>query len=92
VVTRDEKAPKRYIQDLIEDGTIGEALPAGLDPAVTQVYACGNPAMIGLPDVVGDDAELRFPEPRGAAEILTGLGFTVDRRGVTGNVHYEEYW
>jgi ferredoxin--NADP+ reductase len=92
VVTRDENAPKRYIQDLIEDGTIDEALPAGLDPAVTQVYACGNPAMIGLPEVVGDDAELRFPEPRGAAEILTGLGFTVDRRGVTGNVHYEEYW
>ncbi len=92
VVTRDENAPKRYIQDLIEDGTIGEALPAGLDPAVTQVYACGNPAMIGLPEVVGDDAELHFPEPRGVAEILTGLGFTVDRRGVHGNVHYEEYW
>ncbi len=41
---------------------------------------------------MGDDAELRFPEPRGVAEILTGLGFTVDRRGVHGNVHFEEYW
>jgi ferredoxin--NADP+ reductase len=91
VVTRDENTPKRYIQDLIEDGSIGEMLPAGLDPAVTHVYACGNPAMIGLPEV-GENGELRFPEPRGVAEILTGLGFTVDRRGVTGNVHYEEYW
>jgi ferredoxin--NADP+ reductase len=91
VVTRDDNVPKRYIQDLIEDGSIGEMLPAGLDPAVTHVYACGNPAMIGLPEV-GEDGELRFPEPRGVAEILTGLGFTVDRRGVTGNVHYEEYW
>jgi ferredoxin/flavodoxin---NADP+ reductase len=91
VVTREEGTPKRYIQDLIEDGTIDAVLPAGLDPAVTHVYACGNPAMLGLPEVV-EGGELMFPEPRGVAEILTGRGFTVDRRGVVGNVHFEEYW
>jgi ferredoxin--NADP+ reductase len=91
VVTREEGTPKRYIQDLVEDGTIGDLLPAGLDPAVTHVYACGNPAMLGLPEV-GEDGKLTFPEPRGVAEALTERGFTVDRRGVAGNVHFEEYW
>jgi len=47
--------------------------------------------MIGLPEE-WSDGDPEWPEPRGVLEILTGMGFTVDRRGVEGNVHYEEYW
>ncbi|MBA2336209.1 MAG: ferredoxin--NADP reductase, partial [Acidimicrobiia bacterium] len=46
---------------------------------------------LGLPEA-GSDGEVVFPQPEGVAEILAGMGFTIDRRGVTGNVHFEEYW
>ncbi|CAN5508240.1 hypothetical protein BH24ACT7_BH24ACT7_09780 [soil metagenome] len=91
LVTREEGVPRRYIQDLFRDGTIDRMLPAGLDPSATHVFACGNPAMIGLPEP-GEDGELEFPRPEGIAEILDRMGFTLDRRGAPGNVHFEEYW
>ncbi|MDQ3782586.1 MAG: hypothetical protein M3349_06575 [Actinomycetota bacterium] len=91
LVTREPDTPKRYIQETLRDGTIAAMFPAGLDPAVTHVFACGNPAMLGLPEA-GSDGEVVFPQPEGVAEILAGMGFTIDRRGVTGNVHFEEYW
>jgi hypothetical protein len=46
--------------------------------------------MIGLPE--WEDDEPVWPETTGAAELLVERGFTLDRRGVKGNVHYEEYW
>ena len=90
LVTRDPTGPKRYIQDLIRNGELPDLLPAGLDPGRTQVYLCGNPAMIGLPEWAPDVPV--FPEPQGVCELLFERGFTLDRRGVVGNVHYEEYW
>jgi len=30
--------------------------------------------------------------PTGVCELLAARGFVLDRRGVDGNVHYEEYW
>ncbi len=89
LVTRGQ-GPKRYIQDVIRDGELAELLPNRLDPGRTQVYLCGNPAMIGLPDWESDRPV--FPEPQGVCELLFESGFTLDRRGVIGNVHYEEYW
>ena len=47
--------------------------------------------MIGLPDEDGD-GNLVFPEPVGVVQLLVERGFTLDRRGQPGNVHYEEYW
>jgi ferredoxin--NADP+ reductase len=88
--TREEDIPKRYIQDVVASGELGAMLPNGLDPARTHVYLCGNPAMIGLPEWDGD--EPRFPERKGVVELLHGRGFRIDRRGSSGNVHYEEYW
>ncbi|HKX76226.1 MAG TPA: NAD(P)-binding domain-containing protein [Acidimicrobiia bacterium] len=85
LVTREPGVPKRYVQDLLLDGSLGE-----LDPANSHVYACGNPAMIGLPEPDTDPP--RYPEPPGVCEILTEAGFTLDRRGRPGNIHYEEYW
>jgi ferredoxin--NADP+ reductase len=88
--TREPDVPKRYIQDLIEDGTLAKELGTELDPSVLHVFLCGNPAMIGLPD--WDDEHPVFPETIGVAQQLHEWGFTLDRRGVEGNVHYEEYW
>lgn len=88
--TREDDVPKRYIQDVVSSGELAEMLPNGLDAARTHVYLCGNPAMIGLPE--WDDDEPRFPGRVGVAQLLHERGFRIDRRGSTGNVHYEEYW
>ncbi len=86
----ENEGRKVYIQDWIDSGAMEADLGWGLDPARTHVFLCGNPAMIGLPEWDGDTPS--FPETRGVAEILSERGFTIDHRGVAGNVHYEEYW
>ncbi len=67
-----------------------EELGIDLDPSGSHFFLCGNPGMIGLPEWDGDTPT--FPESRGMAQVLAERGYTIDRRGVTGNVHYEEYW
>ena len=89
--TREPGVPKRYIQDLLRDGDLAEAARGQLDPTGTHVFLCGNPAMIGLPEE-GDDGGRIFPEPVGMIELLEDRGFTLDRRGHAGNIHFEEYW
>lgn len=88
--TREPGRPKRYIQDTITDGTIETLIGAPLDPTNTEVFLCGNPAMIGLPEWEDDLAI--FPTSGGVVELLMDRGFVPDRRGYPGNVHYEEYW
>jgi ferredoxin--NADP+ reductase len=87
--TREPGIEKRYIQDVIRSGELAGLLTHGLDSDRTHVFLCGNPAMIGLPEK-GDDPET-YPES-GVVGMLAELGFTPDRRGTAGNVHYEEYW
>ncbi len=89
--TREPDVPKRYIQDLLRDEVIESESGITLDPESTNVYLCGNPAMIGLPEI-GDDGTERFPEPEGVVELLTKRGFVLSRRNQQGNIHYEEYW
>ena len=84
--TREPDIAKRYIQDLVRDGDFAQ-MGISLDPATTHVYMCGNPAMIGIPE---DDGA--FPETTGVVELLVERGFTIDKRGQPGNIHYEEYW
>jgi len=84
--TREDDVTKRYLQDAIKDGSVAVAAGRPLSPDNTHVFLCGNPAMIGLPD---DGA---YPDVEGVVEILSGMGFTLDKRGEPGNVHYEEYW
>ncbi|MGQ0847947.1 MAG: FAD-binding protein [Actinomycetota bacterium] len=91
LITRDPRHPRLYIQDALGNGLLEERLGEALDPAITDVYLCGNPAMIGLPEY-GEDGEARFPEQVGVCQLLVERGFTIERRGVKGNVHYEEYW
>jgi ferredoxin--NADP+ reductase len=81
---------KVYIQDLIASGALEEELGEQFDPERTHAFLCGNPAMIGLPEWQGDHPV--WPEPTGVAQLLAERGFTLDRRGTPGNIHYEEYW
>ena len=81
---------KVYIQDLLRDPRYERDLGIAIDPDRTHVYLCGNPAMIGLPTWDGDVPI--FPTREGACEVLHDRGFTLDRRGRPGNVHFEEYW
>lgn len=90
VPTREPDVEKRYIQDLIEDGTLEESLGRSLRPGSVHFYLCGNPAMIGLPEWI--EGEPRFPPTTGVAQLLHEQGFTLDRRNHPGTVHYEEYW
>ena len=90
VPTREGDQPKRYAQDLLEDGSIEEALGVPLDPGHAHVFLCGNPGMIGLPDF--ENGAPVFPERVGMAQLLHERGFTIDRRKQPGNLHYEEYW
>lgn len=80
-----------YVQDLLASSTASAQLGFELDPSCTKVFLCGNPAMIGIPHKDGHP-EGRYPTPRGAVEVLEGLGFKADEPKSPGNVHYEKYW
>ncbi len=86
----ENEGSKVYLQEWVASGAAEEDAGVRLDPARTHFFLCGNPGMIGLPEWDAD--EPAFPETRGVAQVLHERGFTVDRRGVAGNVHFEEYW
>lgn len=86
----ENEGNKVYIQDYIESGRLETDLGAPLDPDSTHVFLCGNPLMIGLPS--WDEGSPVFPDTVGVCQLLHDRGFTIDRTGQRGNVHYEEYW
>ncbi len=88
--TREPDVPKRYLQTLVSDGVLESEYGIELDPERTDVFLCGNPSMIGLPEEV--DGQLRYPDTTGVVELLSQRGFTLDHRKQRGNVHFEEYW
>ncbi len=92
ITTRDPEVAgnKIYIQDVIRRDMLAERFGVELDPRRTHVFMCGNPKMIGLP--TWEDDRPVFPDEVGACRLLVERGFTLDRRAVRGNVHYEEYW
>ncbi len=89
--TRESDVPKRYIQDVITDGTLAEAVGRPLAPESTHVFLCGNPSMIGLPEK-NEAGDMVFPETTGAVELLSEMGFVRDHREQPGTLHVEEYW
>lgn len=92
VVTRDPEATRKiYIQDVIREDLLEKHFGVELDPGNTDVFMCGNPSMIGLPEWDASGQPV-FVTPGGVCEILVERGFTLDRRGTVGNVHYEKYW
>lgn len=86
--TREADFPKTYLQDVIRNDGFAAEFNVALDPDKTDVFLCGNPAMIGLPE--GDDDA--WPETVGVVQLLVERGFTLDRRNDPGNIHFEEYW
>jgi len=88
--TDPEYVGKRYLQDYFEAGAFEQDSGLVLDPAHTQVFLCGSPAMIGVPIRSRDSANC-FPVPKGMIEILEHRGFEADRPHHPGNVHFENY-
>jgi len=92
LVTR-EGGPKRYIQDYFRDGILAKEHGVTITPGNTHVFACGNPAMIGIPKEDRKTGHLRYETPGGLVEILTtqyGLGIHKPRQ--PGQIHFEKYW
>lgn len=87
-------AHKVYIQDLITSGQLEERLGDSLDPSRTHVFLCGNPKMIGTPDIDKATGAPIYPQPPGVIEILSKRGFHTDQPSLKlkGNIHIEEYW
>jgi len=88
--TREPSIPKRYIQDLITSGDLEEEFRIELDPKTTEVFLCGNPRMIGLPEIA--NGTVQYPTPPGVVELLVQRGFALDTADGPGNIHFEEYW
>ena len=85
---------KVYIQDLITSGQLEERLKAPLDPARTHVFLCGNPKMIGVPEIDRTTGAVTYSQPPGVIEILGQRGFELDKpsQKLVGSIHFEEYW
>ena len=92
LVTRQDTPGARQmrIQQLIADDLLSEETGLELDPSRLQVFLCGNPAMIRAPQ--WSNGQPVFDQAPGVAKLLAERGFTLPRRGVIGNVHYEKYW
>jgi len=90
----DNAGNKVYIQDLITSGRLEERLGEALDPALTHVYLCGNPKMIGAPGIDKATGGAVYPQPPCVIEILSKRGFQMDQPSLKlkGNIHIEEYW
>jgi ferredoxin/flavodoxin---NADP+ reductase len=76
---------KRYLQDLVVSGELEQHAGIPLDPVRTQVFLCGNPAMVGI-EQGGRTA------PGGMVEVLSLRGFRHDEPHSRGNIHTEHYW
>jgi ferredoxin--NADP+ reductase len=96
LTTREKETvhQKVYIQDLITSGELECRLEKPLDPKTTHAFLCGNPKMIGVPEVNRDTGQRQYPTPTGVIEILEQRGFRSDvqKLKLKGNIHFEEYW
>lgn len=89
--SRADYVGKRYVQDVFQSAELPNELGFELDPEHTQIYLCGNPAMIGVP-LRTHDRTKRYPTPLGMVEVLEKQGFHIDQPHHPGNIHFEKYW
>jgi ferredoxin--NADP+ reductase len=87
---RPDYVGKLYLQDIIRSGGLERECGVALDPARSQVFLCGNPAMIGAPRHAAPGAPAA--EPGSMLELLLARGFRPAQPGESGNVHFERYW
>ena len=92
LVTREGDA-KRYIQDYFRDGILEQEHGVSIAPETTHVFACGNPAMIGIPKEDRETGTLSYETPGGLVEILTTrYDLTIHKPRKPGQIHFEKYW
>ena len=92
LVTREGGA-KRYIQDYFRDGILEKEHGVSIAPETTHVFACGNPAMIGIPKEDLKTGVLSYDTSDGLVEILTTrYGLTIHKPRQPGQIHFEKYW
>ena len=92
LVTR-EGDDKRYIQDYFRNDTLIDEFGVSISAKHTHVFACGNPAMIGIPKEDRKTGALHFETEGGLVEILVEkYGLSIHKPRSPGQVHYEKYW
>ena len=92
LVTR-EGGTKRYIQDYFRDGILEKEYGVTIAPENTHVFACGNPAMIGIPKEDRKTGELSYQTSGGLVEILTNqYDLAIHKARQPGQIHFEKYW
>ena len=92
LVTREGGA-KRYIQDYFRDGILEKEHGVSIAPETAHVFACGNPAMIGIPKEDRKTGALSYDTPGGLVEILTTrYDLTIHKPRQPGQIHFEKYW
>ena len=92
LVTR-EGGDKRYIQDYFRNDTLIDEFGVSISAEHTHVFACGNPAMIGIPKEDRKTGALHFETAGGLVEILVEkYGLSIHKPRSPGQVHYEKYW
>ncbi len=88
LVTR-EGGEKRYIQDYFRDKVFASDYGVSISPEHTHVFACGNPAMIGIPKEDRKTGALTFETAGGLVEILLEqYGLTIHKPRTPGQIHY----
>lgn len=90
LATREKDEPKIYCQDLLKSGELEKQTGLFFKPQNTHFFLCGNPSMIGRPEIKGD--QKIYPKPTGIIEVLEGRGFGVATPSTKGNIHFEAYW
>ena len=92
LVTR-EGGTKRYIQDYFRDGILEKEHGVTIAPENTHVFACGNPAMIGIPKEDRKTGELSYQTSGGLVEILASqYDLAIHKARQPGQIHFEKYW
>jgi len=92
LVTR-EGGPKRYIQEFFSEGILEQEHGIQIDATHTHVFACGNPAMIGIPREDRKTGALSFEIQNGLIEtLIQKYGLSIHKSRRPGEIHFEKYW
>jgi ferredoxin--NADP+ reductase len=81
---------KRYLQDLVNSGSLERDTGVALDPLRAHVFLCGSPEMIGISRKT--TASSAADTSGSMLELLSARGFQPDQPQQPGTLHYERYW
>jgi ferredoxin--NADP+ reductase len=81
---------KMYLQVLLRNAVVELALARRLQPEQSHAFLCGNPQMIGFPNIDPQGRPV-YPKPTGMVELLVARDFHCGDRHTAGNIHHK-YW